>query len=50
MQGAMLHIAAKQDIETLLAINNRQIEMIEMIEELHAIVAKLSERSASPRE
>ena len=35
------NLAAKKDIETLLAINNRQVEMIE---ELHAIVAKLSER------
>ena len=37
------NIAAKQDIETLLAINNRQLEMIE---ELHTIVAKLSDHSA----
>lgn len=37
------NVAAKEDIEALLAINNRQIEMIE---ELHAIVAKLSERPA----
>ncbi|NYI42128.1 DUF1003 domain-containing protein [Demequina lutea] len=33
------NVAAKKDIEMLLAINNRQVEMIE---ELHALVTKLS--------
>ena len=37
------NVAAKKDIEALLEINNRQVEMIE---ELQTIVAKLSERSA----
>jgi hypothetical protein len=32
-------VAAKKDIEMLLAINNRQVAMIE---ELHALVTKLS--------
>ena len=36
------NLAAKQDIESLLAINSRQLEMIE---ELHTIVATLSART-----